>query len=71
MLEKLIGKRWKIWIGSDASSSSRRRGASRRSKLIAEGGVPAPSNSAAGPSLSERRASETAPGPDGAPVARA
>ena len=65
-LEKLIGKRWKNGSGGEGQ----RRVAEARgeqAKLMAEGGVPAPSNSGRG-SKSKRAASKRGTGPDGAPV---
>ena len=68
-LEKLIGKRWKN-LDRETRDKLVAEARGEQAKLIAEGGVPAPSNSGRG-SKSKRAASKrAAPGPDGAPVAK-
>lgn len=69
-LEKLIGKRWKN-LDRETRDKLVAEARGEQAKLIAEGGVPAPSNSGRG-SKSKRAASKrVAPGPDGgAPVAK-
>ncbi len=67
-LEKLIGKRWKN-LDRETRDKLVAEARGEQAKLMAEGGVPAPSNSGRG-SKSKRAASKRAPGPDGAPVAK-
>lgn len=68
-LEKLIGKRWKN-LDRETRDKLVAEARGEQAKLMAEGGVPAPSNSGRG-SKSKRAASKrAAPGPDGAPVAK-
>lgn len=70
-LEKLIGKRWKN-LDRETRDKLVAEARGEQAKLIAEGGVPAPSNSGRG-SKSKRAAAASkraAPGPDGAPVAK-
>ena len=70
-LEKLIGKRWKN-LDRETRDKLVAEARGEQAKLIAEGGVPAPSNSGRG-SKSKRAAAErkrAAPGLDAAPVAK-
>ena len=70
-LEKLIGKRWKN-LDRETRDKLVAEARGEQAKLIAEGGVPAPSNSGRG-SKSKRAAAErkrAAPGPDASPVAK-
>ena len=65
-LEKLIGKRWKN-LDRETRDKLVAEARGEQAKLMAEGGVPAPSNSGRG-SKSKRAASKRGTGPDGAPV---
>ena len=67
-LEKLIGKRWKN-LDRETRDKLVAEARGEQAKLMAEGGVPAPSNSGRG-SKSKRAASKRGTGPDGAPVAK-
>ena len=72
LLEKLIGKRWKN-LDRETRDKLVAEARGEQAKLIAEGGVPAPSNSGRGSKSKRAAASKRAapgPGPDGAPVAK-